>query len=116
MSLGSTPQRCITSPAITKKGMARSGNESMPENIRVGRTAMGTTPDSTMNARPPSPRQKAIGTPRNMVSANTATSTPMSIGDQISAAGGVVGTGSSKPSNRATMTKAMRPEPTGMAR
>ena len=88
----------------------------MPANIRVGSTAMGTTPDNTMKARPPRPRQKAIGTPRNMVSANTATSTPISIADQISAAGGVGGAGSSKPSSRATMTKAMRPDPTGMAR
>src|SRR5882724_8231042 len=90
ISFGSTPQRCITSPAITKKGMARSGNESMPANIRVGSTAMGTTPDSTMKASPPSPRQRAIGTPRNMVSANTATSTPISIASDL---GGRLGRG-----------------------
>src|SRR2546425_4453683 len=71
MSFGRTPQRCIRSPAMMKNGMARSGKESIPPNIRVGSTAMGTVPDSTMKLRPPSPRQNAMGTPSVIVSANT---------------------------------------------
>src|SRR5690242_7230435 len=77
------PQRCITSPAMTKNGMASSGNESIPENISVGSTAIGTTPDSQMNASPPSPRQNATGTPSTIVTANTATSARISMGSQI---------------------------------
>src|SRR5207237_2279332 len=83
MSLGRMPQRCMTSPAMTKNGMASRGNESIPENISVGSTAIGTTPDSQMNARPPSPRQNATGTPSTIVTANTATSTRISMGSQI---------------------------------
>src|SRR5262245_46455632 len=71
MSLGSTPQRCIRSPAMMKNGMASRGNESMPPNMRVGSTAMGTAPERTMKARPPRPRQKAMGTPRIKVSVKT---------------------------------------------
>src|SRR5262245_50688962 len=73
----------MRSPAMMKNGMASSGKESMPPNISVGSTAMGTVPDSTMNARPPSPRQKAMGTPSVMVSAKTMTrsqiSTPLEL-------------------------------------
>src|SRR5205814_1614843 len=83
MSLGRMPQRCMTSPAMTKNGMASSGNESIPENISVGSTAIGTTPDSQMNASPPSPRQNATGTPSTMVTAKTATSARISTGSQI---------------------------------
>src|SRR5204862_411511 len=83
MSLGRMPQRCMTSPAMTKNGMASSGNESIPENISVGSTAIGTTPDSQMKASPPSPRQNATGTPSTMVTAKTATSTRISMGSQI---------------------------------
>src|SRR5438874_7782990 len=83
MSLGRMPQRCMTSPAMTKNGMASSGNESIPENISVGSTAIGTTPDNKMNASPPSPRQKATGTPSTIVTAKTATSTRISMGPQI---------------------------------
>src|SRR5438876_6762872 len=83
MRLGRMPQRCMTSPAMTKNGMASSGNESIPENISVGSTAIGTTPDSQMNASPPSPRQNATGTPSTIVTAKTATSTRISIGSQI---------------------------------
>src|SRR5438067_12735028 len=77
------PQRCMTSPAMTKNGMASSGNESIPENISVGSTAIGTTPDSQMNASPPSPRQNATGTPSTMVTAKTETSTRLSTGSQV---------------------------------
>src|SRR6266403_755595 len=73
MRLGRMPQRCMTSPAMTKNGMASSGNESIPENISVGSTAIGTTPDSQMNASPPS----------TMVTAKTATSARISTGSQI---------------------------------
>src|SRR2546426_431507 len=83
MRLGRMPQRCMTSPAMTKNGMASSGNESIPENISVGSTAIGTTPDSQMKASPPSPRQNATGTPSTMVTAKTATSTRISMGSQI---------------------------------
>src|SRR2546428_4620311 len=83
MSLGRMPQRCMTSPAMTKNGMASSGNESIPENISVGSTEIGTTPDSQMNASPPSPRQNATGTPSTMVTAKTATSTRISMCSQV---------------------------------
>src|SRR5213593_1963116 len=83
MRLGRMPQRCMTSPAMTKNGMASSGNESIPENISVGSTAMGTTPDSQMNASPPSPRQNATGTPSTIVTAKTATSARISMGSQV---------------------------------
>src|SRR5881628_824372 len=83
MSLGRMPQRCMTSPAMTKNGMASSGNESIPENISVGSTAIGTTPDSQMNASPPSPRQNATGTPSTIVTANTATSARISMGSEV---------------------------------
>src|SRR5256885_10200823 len=83
MRLGRIPQRCMTSPAMTKNGMASSGNESIPENISVGSTAIGTTPDSETNASPPSPRQNATGTPSTMVTAKTATSTRISTGSQV---------------------------------
>src|SRR5882724_1553226 len=78
MSLGRMPQRCMTSPAMTKNGTASSGNESIPENMSVGSTAMGTTPDSQMKASPPRPRQNATGTPSTMVTANTATTARIS--------------------------------------
>src|SRR6267142_3488535 len=83
MRLGRMPQRCMTSPAMTKNGMASSGNESIPENISVGSTAIGTTPDSQMNASPPSPRQNATGTPSTIVTANTATSARISMGSEV---------------------------------
>src|SRR5256885_15236825 len=83
MRLGRMPQRCMTSPAMTKNGMASSGNESIPENIRVGSTAIGTTPDSQMNATPPSPRQNATGRPGTIVTANTATGARVSRGLEV---------------------------------
>src|SRR5882672_2089009 len=72
ISLGKTPHRCMRSPAMMKNGMASNGNESMPPNMSVGRTAIGIVPDSTMNVRPPSPRQNAMGTPSVIVKAKTA--------------------------------------------
>src|SRR4029453_5190101 len=83
ISLGSTPLRCMRSPAMMKNGMASSGKESMPPNISVGRTAIGTEPDSTINARPPSPRQKAMGTPSVMVSAKTTMRSAISTPSQL---------------------------------
>src|SRR5713226_3186006 len=56
---------------MMKNGMASNGKESIPLNMSVGSTAIGTVPDSTMKVRPPSPRQNAMGTPSVMVSANT---------------------------------------------
>src|SRR6266481_789403 len=83
MSFGRTPHRCIRSPAMMKNGMARSGNESIPPNMSVGSTAIGTVPDRTMKVRPARPRQKAIGTPS--VSANTTMSSVISTGSQLPA-------------------------------
>src|SRR5258708_4694008 len=83
MRFGRMPQRCMTSPAMTKKGMASRGNEPIPENISGGSTAIGTTPDSQMNASPPSPRQNATGTPSSIVTANTATSARISMGSEV---------------------------------
>ena len=57
---------------MMKNGMASNGNESIPPNMSVGRTAIGIVPDSTMNVRPPSPRQNAMGTPSVIVKAKTA--------------------------------------------
>src|SRR5258708_9623864 len=83
MRFGRMPQRCMTSPAMTKSGRASSGNESTPENISVGSAAIGTTPDSKMNASPPSPRQNATGTRSSIVTANTATSARISMGSEV---------------------------------
>src|SRR6266571_1894379 len=85
MSFGRTPQRCMRSPAMMKNGMARSGNESIPPNMSVGSTAIGTVPDRTMKLRPARPRQKAIGTPSVIVSANTTMSSVISTGSQLAA-------------------------------
>src|SRR2546430_1034469 len=85
MSFGRTPQRCMRSPAMMKNGMARSGNESIPPNMSVGSTAIGTVPDRTMKLRPARPRQKAIGTPSVIVSANTTMSSVISTGSQLPA-------------------------------
>src|SRR6058998_3412035 len=85
MSFGRTPQRCIKSPAMMKNGMARRGNESIPPNMSVGSTAIGTVPDSTMKVRPASPRQKAMGTPSVIVSANTTMSSAISTRSQLHA-------------------------------
>src|SRR5499426_636738 len=85
MSFGRTPQRCMRSPAMMKNGMASSGNESIPPNMSVGSTAIGTVPDRTMKLRPASPRQKAMGTPSVIVSANTTMSSAISTRSQLHA-------------------------------
>ena len=100
---------------MMKNGMASSGKESMPPNISVGSTAMGTVPDSTMKARPPSPRQNAMGTPSVMVSAKTTTRRRSARGHS-STPGGRSRAAPSKPSRRATMTSIMSRALTGRAR
>src|SRR5256884_9499559 len=70
---------------MMKNGTARSGNEAIPPNMSVGSTAIGTVPDRTMKLRPARPRQKAIGTPSVIVSANTTMSSVISTGSQLPA-------------------------------